>query len=168
VDCVAQALTEGNTMTDKSQTPDGLALFLTWDTFGITQHQAQFLVDTGEAADEDEGFRRACEDSDLITVEWEFMLAELTEKMRAINARGHWQGEVVNFGWNKRQGFTEFVADNGRDFLANILPKTDCTFHIYIENGCRFKIQNFHHDSPTGNEWYTLNPLIPALHEAAA
>jgi hypothetical protein len=67
-------------MTDKSQTPDGLVLFLTWDTFNITQQQAQFLVETGEAADEDEGFRMACEDSDLITVEWEFMLAELSWK----------------------------------------------------------------------------------------
>jgi hypothetical protein len=155
-------------MTNDTQTPEGLVLFLTWDTFGITQHQAQFLVENGQAADEDEGFRMACEDSDLVTLEWDFMLAELTEKMLEINAQGHWQGEVVNFGWNNRQGFTEFVADNGCDFLANVLPKTDCTFRIYIENGCRFKIQNFHHDSPTGNEWYTLNPLTPALHETAA
>jgi hypothetical protein len=155
-------------MIHNTQTPDGLVLFLTWDTFGITQHQAQFLVETGEATDEDEGFRMACEDSDLVTVEWDFMLAELTEKMLEINVGGHWQGEVVNFGWNKCHGFTEFVANNGGDLLANVLPKTDCTFHIYIENERCFKIQNFHHDSPTGNEWYTLIPLTSALHEAAA
>lgn len=64
-------------MTNDTQTPEGLVLFLTWDNFGITQHQAQFLVENGQAADEDEGFRMACEDSDLVTLEWDFMLAEL-------------------------------------------------------------------------------------------
>lgn len=54
------------------------------------------------------------------------------EKMLEINAQGHWQGEVVDFGWNNRQGFTEFVADNGCDFLANVLQKPDLYISAFI------------------------------------
>lgn len=142
-------------------------LFLEWDTFAITQHQAAYLVETGDAADEDEGFNLACMDSDLFQFEWDCLLDNLTEQLNTMNPNGFWSGEVTNFGWNKRQGFTEFQADNGRDFLANILPKTDCTFRIYIEDERVLKIQNFHHDSPTGNEWYTLTPLTEELCAAA-
>lgn len=141
--------------------------FIVWDTLEILLNQAKYLVETGEAADEDEGFKIACEDNDLTLFEWECLLDNLTEQLDAMNPSGYWSGKVENFGWNKRQGFTEFRADNGRDFLSHILPKTDCTFRIYIENGDTLKIQNFHHDSPTGNEWYTLTPLTTEQHEAA-
>ncbi|MBU2571578.1 MAG: hypothetical protein KJ725_16440 [Gammaproteobacteria bacterium] len=105
-------------MTHQIQTESNESLpFLVWDTCDIAIQQAKFLVENGEADDEDEAFHIACEDQDLL----------------------------------------DFEADDGKTFLANILPKTDCTFKVFLEQNI-IRIQNFHHDSPTGNEWYTVRP----------
>lgn len=148
-------------MTTLIQQP-GPVLFLEWDTLAIIQHQAAFLVETGDAANDDEAFRRACEARDLFEFEWDSLIYQLTEQLNLMNAQGYWQAEVSNFGWQKSHGYAAFYADNGRDLLAKILPKTDCTFRIYIANERTLKIQNFHHDSPVGNEWYILSPLSRA------
>jgi len=140
--------------TDTSPSP-----FLSWDTATILKNQAKYLVETGEAEHEDQGWAIASEDSFLLDIEWEYFLSCLTEKLNAINPDGYWQGEVENFGWQKTSGHKEFEADTAQDFLSAILPETDCTFHIYIDEDHPFKeikIQNFHHDSPMGNEWYTI------------
>jgi hypothetical protein len=50
------------------------------------------------------------------------------------------------------------------EFLSHLLPKTDCTFRLYIENGHTIKIQNFHHDSPIG-EWYTIQAASDELED---
>jgi len=48
-------------------------------------------------------------------------------------------------------------ASNGQELLEKILPKTECTFKVF-KVGNRIMIQNWHHDAPTGNEWYTIRP----------
>lgn len=130
--------------------------FLVWDTCDMTQQQAKFLVENGEADDEDEGFRIACEDQDLLDFEWESLTDCLTEFMKEMNPEGRWHAEVENFGWRNLNGYADFEADDGKTFLANILPKTDCTFKVFLEQDT-IRIQNFHHDSPAG-EWYTVRP----------
>ena len=135
------------------------SLFLTWDTAEILQSQAKHLVELGEAEHEEQGWTMACEDQFLLDDEWENLLYCLTEKLNEINPEGYWHGEVENFGWRKASGHKDFKADTARTFLAAILPQTDCTFHVYIDESHPFKeikIQNFHHDSPMGNEWYTI------------
>jgi hypothetical protein len=77
--------------------------------------------------------------------------------LQAINPDGHWHADVEKFGWRNLNGYKDFEADDGKTFLANILPKTDCTFNVFLEQNI-IRIQNFHHDSPTGNEWYTVRP----------
>ena len=86
-----------------------------------------------------------------------------------INQGNVWHGEVKNFGWRKTSGIKDFEADTAQAFLSAILPQTDCTFQLYIDESHPFKeirIQNFHHDSPMGNEWYTI-VVRDALEEAA-
>jgi len=89
--------------------------------------------------------------------EWDDLLDFLTEKMLKKNPDGNWHAEVKGFGWQKLDGYTDFNAKTGRDFLDRILPDTDCTFKIY-NDGKGFSINNFHHDSPTG-EWYYIKPV---------
>ena len=79
-----------------------------------------------------------------------------------------WYCEVSNFGWRSQRGAKVFGVEGGdapdhaigTEFLHNILPKTDCTFYIYDDlDGAGLKIDNAHHDAPTGGEWYHCAPL---------
>jgi hypothetical protein len=91
--------------------------------------------------------------------EWDCLCDELTEVMQKINKGGKWFCTVENFGWQSRSGYKTFVAEKGLNLLSQILPSTDCHFRIFMEGkgfGRYFKIQNFHHDSPTGAEWYVV------------
>lgn len=126
--------------------------FLIWDTYKITKNQADYLVKE-EGIPEKKAFDMACEDCDLLTLEWDNLTECLTEKIQEINPNGSWRAKVENFGWRSQNGEKTFFADNGKDFLIQILPRTDCTFKIFVE-GNNISIQNFHHDSPVGNEWY--------------
>lgn len=130
---------------------------LTWDTCEIAMNQAKYLVENGEAANEDKGFELACQDSDLLNFEWESLIEFLTEILNAVNPDGYWQAKVIGFGWRGQEGYKDFEADNGSDFLKNILLETDCSFKLFLDKSI-IRIQNFHHDSPTGNEWYTIQP----------
>lgn len=134
--------------------------FLVWDTYQIAKRQATYLVEIGEAADEDEGFSMACADSDLYTFEWEDLTDFLTETLKEINPDGYWHAEVENFGWRRQSGYSDFKTTDGRMFLNKILPNTDCTFKVFLDADQTIRIQNFHHDAPTGNEWYTIRPAV--------
>ena len=132
--------------------------YLVWDTHEILMNQANYLVASGEANDEDEGFTMACQDQCLMEWEWESLLQDLTDKLNEINPDGNWHAEVENFGWRCLSGYSDFRADEGKSFLDKILPNTDCTFRVFLEADNVIKIQNFHHDSPVGNEWHTIRP----------
>jgi hypothetical protein len=88
-------------------------------------------------------------------VSWDDLCEALTELMT-----GHtqWHGRVENFGWQGTAGEKDFTAATGKELLAAVLPKTDCTFNIFHNEDGSIHIQNFHHDSPTGKEYYYLNP----------
>lgn len=90
---------------------------------------------------------------------WEDFLWEVTYLMRNRDRRSaHWHCEVENFGWQERNGSTTFGALTGSELLMHVLPNTQCTFYIYVVDST-ILIQNFHHDSPTGKEWYRLTPI---------
>jgi hypothetical protein len=103
------------------------------------------------------------QNSDYWDDQWEYMTEYLTEKMQ-LKTKGlknpeYWHAEVSNFGWRSQSGESNFKAENGKELLQKILPKTDCHFRIYDDGKRGFKIQNYHHDSPTGNEWYHIRPM---------
>lgn len=127
-------------------------LFLSWDTVRIYQNQADYLYESGQACSEEEALQMAYEDEDLISSEWSFLIQELSEKIQEINPTGNWKAEGKNLGWQRMSGLKYFLASTGTKFLQELLPKTDCTFYIYlIENG--FEITNYHHDAPTGETY---------------
>ena len=93
--------------------------------------------------------------------EWDDLTSDLTSLMMKITKSTKWYCEVQNFGWMKRNGYKSFNAGNGNRFLSQILPNTGCTFKIFVEGtgfGRKIKIQNWHHDSNDGSEWYTVRP----------
>ena len=126
-----------------------------WSVFDICQQQAEFLIESEQCHDEDEAFSQACADADLISFEWSWMTEALGERLKAMNPDGYWYAEVKNFGWRQQSGYKHFEADDGQSFLREILPETDCTFRVYVLND-EILIQNSDHDSPVGNEWYTV------------
>lgn len=129
-----------------------------WDTCDIARAQAEWLKETGEheGKTDDELFQMACEDSDVYEWQWEALCDCLTELM-ARNPHGGWKAEVNNFGWRSLNGSKLFHADTGKDLLGEVLPKCDCTFKVF-RYGRGLAINNAHHDSPTGNEWYYITP----------
>jgi len=156
-------------------------LYCRWDTCDITCEHAKWLKEQSEldvlddgwhAANkgktEDEFFQLACEDYDVIDIAWQdmlYMVSELmTEIEKEMDKRGvgysGWNVRVENFGWRKQSGKATVRADNAEELLRAVLPKCDCTFNVFRceseESGVWMKIQNSHHDSPCGAEWYTI------------
>lgn len=151
--------------------------YLVWDTCAIAQDQVASLVDearaNGEELSEAKAFEQACGDQTLFDFEWEQLCENLTGLMNRINPDGcRWDARVNNFGWQRRDGTKSFFkAENGQELLRAILPKTDCTFHIFDE-GDQIRIRNWHHDNPTGNEYYVIEVhrlwVVRALYEVDA
>ena len=116
---------------------------LAWDTLDITQAQAKYLKESGDeeyqGKTDDELFRIACEDPDLLTYEWDALC-----------------------DWRSLNGEKLFHATTGRELLRAVLPDCDCTFKVY-RYGRGLAINNAHHDSPTWAEWYYILPCKAAL-----
>jgi len=90
--------------------------------------------------------------------DYDDLLMELDTLLAKVNPEGYWYAEVKNFGWNNRDGHRYLKATDARTFLRGILPNCDCHFKIYgYPKG--LAIQNWHHDSPTGNEWYYIKRI---------
>ena len=97
-----------------------------------------------------------CDDEYEIQDMYDNFCEELTEVLTEVNPDNKdWYCKAENFGWRKISGEKTFMALTGKAFLSEILPETECTFKIYEENG-KIKVNNRHHDSPYGDEWYYI------------
>jgi len=94
---------------------------------------------------------------------WDAWCDDFENLMKRINPENKpWFAKVKNFGWRKQDGEKTFVATNAKDFLRKILPETECSFYVYDKKD-HIAINNFHHDSPTGSEWYYITPDLEAI-----
>ena len=73
------------------------------------------------------------------------------------------KAEVENFGWRRTSGMKYLKADCFTDVLSSILPDTECRFKVFKE-GRKVFVQNYHHDSCTGAETYTLTPCAESTY----
>jgi len=146
-------------------------LICCWDTGQITENELaerkanwqEFYPDMCE----DENGNPCCPSEETILadvynsgiydMEWDCLLDTLQGVLDEKNPDGYWKARVENFGWRNSGGQTSFCISNAKEILRKILPDCECTFYVY-EDGPGLKIRNFHHDSPTGNEWYYLQP----------
>ena len=152
---------------------------MSWDASEIMNNQVKYLIECIESdpdhqyynlvgedgkPDEDKIWEYVYEDSDLLTIEWDYILEYLTEIINKKSPSGCWKVEVANFGWRGVGGEQYLFADDGENFLRQILPNTDCTFYVY-HDGKGLKINNFHHDSPVDKEWYYAKPIAYSTYE---
>ena len=135
---------------------------LVWDTHSILQQQANALalLEQGEAANGAQTFDLACADPDPFTFEWEGLIDALTAVIAEMNPAGDWRAWVHDFGWRRLCGESFFFARDGQTFLRELLPRTACLFNLYVDpSPPAIRLQNFHHDSPYGDEWYRVMPI---------
>lgn len=119
-----------------------------------------YYSDRDTKPDYDEVQKDVFDDSDIFRFEWEYVESIITEAMKG---NKFWKAKVENFGWRSLDGVKIFKAEAGGDLLHEILPNTECTFYVYkFRNG--LKIQNYHHDSPMGNEWYYILPIAESTY----
>ena len=138
-----------------------------WDEGEIIEGDVQdrienwqdFYPEATEPPTEEQVREDVYQDTSLQQMHWDDEMDYLTtEILKEKNPEGYWHAEMTGFGWREQSGYKYFHATKGEDFLSEILPKTQCTFRIF-NYGRGLAIQNFHHDSPTGKEWYYILPI---------
>ena len=136
---------------------------IVWDESSIINAISDDLLKSDPSLSEDDALKIASEEGAVLSSEWEYICEELTDLMKELYSDSDmWSIDVHNFGWNNQNGHKEVCADSGEELLDQILPKTQCTFHIYdqIKAHRRIVIHNTHHNSPVmGNEVYYISPL---------
>lgn len=144
----------------------------TWDEYEMMEEEVKYRLNNWEdlpvcdkKPDEDEIRKEIYNNTDYLEAEWDYYTEYLSEILHKKNPDGYWQAIVNGFGWRNLDGHKVLHAENGVDFLRAILPNTQCTFKIY-NYGKGIAIQNWHHDSPTGNEWYYITPIAYSTWEA--
>ena len=144
-----------------------------WDESDIVEEEIKYRLENWEEfidneeedqSDEDEIRNNLYQDSGFWENEYENFVEYLSEIIQKKNPNGYWKTKVQNFGWRNLNGYKIFRANTGQKLLDEILPKTDCTFYIH-NFGKGIAIQNFHHDSPVGNEWYYLKSISEKTYE---
>lgn len=133
-------------------------VYARWSSADIIHNHAEFLQEEDPSLPDAEAWERASADDCLIDDEWDYLTMSLQEKLDEYNPEdAPWLARVENFGWRNLDGQKVFRAENAEAFLRGILPDTECTFNIYVDDETKtIEIQNWHHDSPMGNEWYTI------------
>lgn len=138
-------------------------LIAAWDSSEMFENEIKYHLENREdeikegTITEQEIRTQVYNDHDLLSNEWDWFMEHLSEIIVKKNPDGYWKAVVNNFGWRSLDGHKFLHANNCKELLREILPNTDCTFRIF-NYGKGIAIQNFHHDSPCGREWYYITP----------
>lgn len=142
-----------------------------WDEYEVGEAEIQYRLENWKDAGydtkptEEQVRNDVYEDSDIYTWVWDDLMENLKESMQKKNPNGYWRAEVKNFGWRSQSGEAEpFYTEDPAELLRKILPDTQNTFKIF-NFGKGYAIQNYHHDSPTGREWYYVVPISDTEYE---
>lgn len=133
-----------------------------WNPHEIAAAEVEFLMGEypEEFPDEDAAYIRVWEDYDLWQLEWNGLVEHLTEIMRERGLDQHCLlAEMYNFGWRSTDGFKPLWVETGQALLGKVLPDTENYFDVYAYGDDGLAINNRHHDSPRGREWYYIRPL---------
>src|SRR6266852_820689 len=128
----------------------------------LDQELKEGAISTDEFKTESEIEQEIYADQDFWHSLWEDFTECLTSILDRKNPGGYWKAQVRNLGWRNLDGVKFLQAGDGASFLREILPQTDCHFYIF-NYGNGLAIQNFHHDSPVGNEWYYVVPTTARM-----
>lgn len=138
-------------------------LHLRYDELEIIEADVQYNRESGEWNDktDEELFDMASGDNDLFQIEWDYIKDTLTDDLS--NKTGHFLVYSESMGWDNRSGYKYFYADNGNQFLEEILPNCELIMDLKsYYNG--YKIRVSHHDRPMG-ETYIVKPVSKEEYE---
>jgi len=125
-------------------------VLVSWDTFELTQSQAQFLREEDPELSELDAWEFAENDPDLFIWHWEDLEETIGQWLKTYDYPSL-RIEGYNMGWQHRSGYMDLRdVQTAKQFLS-FLPDTNCTFTIYknsVDNNLR--VENAHHDAPTG------------------
>jgi hypothetical protein len=143
---------------------------LEWNELSEIESEIKYRIENksdfydGEPEPTDDEIRTEIENNcDIINHAYDDFLYFFQELINKIASKYteefYWVAEVQGFGWRGQSGGLDvFYETDARKLLGKILPNCDCTYKIFM-NRTGFELQNFHHDSPTGNEWYTIRHI---------
>lgn len=127
-----------------------------WDESEITEGELKYRLeeDNPDNLDEDE-IREEIYNSDVYNSCWNDFKELLSEHLNKIDKhkKNYFFVSGEKLGWLNRSGEKVIFAKTGGELLEGILPKTDVTLQVYISK-TQIKIICYHHDSPTGENYY--------------
>ena len=89
--------------------------------------------------------------------EWESAMWSIDSVVKRNSHQG-WHATVNNFGWRRLNGTKDFRAGTAADLMGAILPNCSCSGTVYRYGRNGLAVNNYHHDSPSGDEWYYVVP----------
>jgi hypothetical protein len=125
----------------------------------------------GRSSVEDAVRKDVYEDSFIYEQAYEDVCEVLTEELQRLTKTKsgdvmYFRVEVKNFGWRSLDGHKYLRVSNGKELIQGILPNCECTYRFFkVKGGRQLAMQNFHHDSPCGNEFYTIKPCAYSTYE---
>jgi hypothetical protein len=138
-------------------------MLISWDYTERVSSEAKYRIENwkefdeyDEQPNEEDMFETIASDPFFSQEEWQEFIECFGEILKERNPEGYWSVDVQCFGWRCIDGHAEFFADTAEEFIRRLLPNCDCTFRVYPDGKHGLKIQNFHHDSPVGKEWYYI------------
>ncbi len=137
-----------------------------YDDCEIYEDQKNFLIEQ-EGLTEDEAIERVNFDYDIYQFAWENFTENLTEIMHAKKFTGYYFCTGKDMGWRHLYGYKYFTADDAKELLQAVLPKTDCTITVFNGKNGAIEMRVSHHDAPTG-ETYIIRAVSESYYNRKA
>lgn len=147
-------------MTTTTRTTKSKIIHLVWDEHEIIKAQARYLLEEGEAANENEAFEMACGDNDHVCFEYEDFLEDFSAILKRLSPKGCFHIEGQNMGWRHLSGELDLDAQDAQSFIARSFPHTN-QWRLEGEYDPSLKCLTYllyHHDAP-GGEKYEVTPM---------
>ena len=100
------------------------------------------------------------QDSDIYQLHYDGFLETLQEEINKIHKTGfYWKAKGKNLNWLAREGTKVFQAETSEELLKAILSDAnDRTIEIKSKGKNILHITEYHHDCPTGSQYY-IKPI---------
>jgi len=127
-----------------------------WET--VDQNKDKFIEELNKIGlydkFKDESIKKIYKTDDSWNIFYKDELDLLTSEIEKRNRFGNWHIEGENIGWRNRKGSKDVVAKTGGELIDSIAPNSDFSFEVRDFGGKGLYIKLFHHDSPTGEDYY--------------
>lgn len=131
---------------------------LVWSEFDCIAARATEYLENRDANTEKEAFEMACQDIEILSIEYDEFLCQFDSILHKISEPGFFFVEGRNIGWRHLSGHLKVTARSATEFISKAFPKTS-EWTLRGSFDVKRKILEFflhHHDAPTG-EFYIVS-----------